>query len=86
MPRVSEFFGITILMHFRDHAPPHFHAEYAGDEVLIVIDTLAVYRGRVRTRALDLITEWASAHQHELRENWDRAMRREPLARIDPLE
>jgi len=51
-----------------------------------VIDTLAVYRGRVRARALDLITEWASAHQHELRENWDRAMRREPLARIDPLE
>lgn len=51
-----------------------------------MIDTLAVYRGRVRARALDLVPEWASAHQHALCEHWERAVRREPLAPIDPLE
>jgi len=35
MPTISEFFGIVILMFFDDHAPPHFHARYGGDEVVI---------------------------------------------------
>jgi len=29
MPEISRFFGITIKMFYGDHAPPHFHAEYA---------------------------------------------------------
>jgi hypothetical protein len=29
MPRISEFYGITILMFFGDHNPPHFHVRYA---------------------------------------------------------
>jgi hypothetical protein len=28
MPRISSFYGITILMFFGDHHPPHFHARY----------------------------------------------------------
>ena len=30
MPRLSEFYGIAIYMYWQDHAPPHFHAFYAG--------------------------------------------------------
>jgi hypothetical protein len=29
MPELSRFYGIVIKMYFGDHAPPHFHAEYA---------------------------------------------------------
>src|SRR4051794_8387082 len=35
LPRISEFYGIVVEMYFADHAPPHFHARYAGDEALI---------------------------------------------------
>ena len=30
MPELCRFYGIVIRMFLGDHAPPHFHAEYAG--------------------------------------------------------
>ncbi|MEW5694214.1 MAG: DUF4160 domain-containing protein [Candidatus Hydrogenedentota bacterium] len=42
MPEISRFFGITIKMFWDDHNPPHFHAIYAGEEVLINILSLSV--------------------------------------------
>ena len=30
MPEICRFYGIVIRMYFRDHRPPHFHAEYGG--------------------------------------------------------
>ena len=35
MPIISTFFGIIIRMFFDDHAPPHFHAEYQGQDALV---------------------------------------------------
>ena len=35
MPEISRFYGIVVKMYFADHNPPHFHAEY-GDEQMIV--------------------------------------------------
>ena len=32
MPIISAFFGIVIRMYYRDHEPPHFHAEHAGQQ------------------------------------------------------
>ncbi|MDE3075003.1 MAG: DUF4160 domain-containing protein [Chloroflexota bacterium] len=32
MPRISQFFGITIAMFYNDHSPPHFHAMYNWDK------------------------------------------------------
>lgn len=42
MPCISRFYGIDIYMHFNDHAPPHFHAEYSGNEALYEIDSLRI--------------------------------------------
>ncbi len=39
MPILSRFFGIVIAMYWRDHAPPHFHAKYGEQEVVVDIDT-----------------------------------------------
>ncbi|MBE3065770.1 MAG: DUF4160 domain-containing protein [Spirochaetes bacterium] len=47
MPEISRFFGIVIEMFFLDHAPPHFHAEYAEHEALVTIETLEVLRGQL---------------------------------------
>jgi Domain of unknown function (DUF4160) len=59
MPELCRFFGIIIRMYFNDHDPPHFHAVYGEDEVLIEIDTLVVVRGELPRRALALVVEWA---------------------------
>jgi hypothetical protein len=88
MPRISAFYGIVIWMyHDENHhlGRPHFHARYGDDEASVDIEDLAVIAGGVPPRALRLVVEWARQHQPELRENWDRARRHEPLKPIDPL-
>ena len=85
MPEISRFYGIVIKMYFGDHEPPHFHALYAGQEARIEIRTLAVVAGQLPGRALGLVAEWASLHQTELLELWQKAKDLQPLHKIDPL-
>ena len=86
MPEVSRFYGIVIRMFFREHGPPHFHAEYSGQQAVVGIEDLAVLEGRLPPRALGIVKEWASLHQEELRTAWDRARRQEAPGKIAPLE
>ena len=67
MLEVSRFYGIVVKIFYADHNPPHVHAEYGNYEVLVNINTLAILGGSLPARALDLVTEWASLHQPELR-------------------
>jgi hypothetical protein len=85
MPEVSRFFGIVIRMHFRDHAPPHFHAIYGEFEVEIAIQTLELLEGRLPPRALGLTIEWAGQHQAELMVDWELAAAHQRLRTIEPL-
>lgn len=85
MPEISRFFGIVVRMHFDDHAPPHFHAQYGEHEVEIAIDGLEVLAGGLPSRALGLTVEWAAAHVPDLLEDWELAASRQRLRRIDPL-
>src|SRR6476661_6598087 len=50
VPTISRFYGIVIRMYFSDHAPPHFHAVYAGEEAVIMIATGEILRGRLPDR------------------------------------
>jgi Domain of unknown function (DUF4160) len=72
-------------MYFVDHAPPHFHAQYGNDQMVVNIRTLAIINGKLTPRATGLVTEWASLHQPELLALWDDAQEMHPLHRIDPL-
>lgn len=72
-------------MFFDDHNPPHFHALYGDHEVLIDINTLAVFAGNITPRALGLVIEWTTLHQDELLIDWQRAQSQKPLKKIDPL-
>lgn len=85
MPVISRFFGISIYMYWRDHAPPHFHAKYQGGEVVINIETGEV-QGAISRRALALIEDWRILHTAELMENWKLASDRKLLKQILPLE
>jgi hypothetical protein len=85
MPEISRFYGIVIQMYFGDHPPPHFHARYAGQTAKVDIDALAVIDGKLPARALGLVIEWASLHQTDLRDAFQRAASMQPPGKIEPL-
>ncbi len=86
MPRVSNFYGISIYLYYRDHAPPHFHAIYAEHEAEIEIATISVLDGELPRRARNLVKDWAKLHREQLQRNWELARAGEPLEQIEPLE
>jgi hypothetical protein len=85
MPTISTFYGILIQMFWNDHAPPHFHALYGDEEVLIAIQTLEVMKGKLPRRALALVLEWAQEHRAELLEDWHLCSSNQLPRKITPL-
>jgi hypothetical protein len=86
MPTISRFFGIRIQMFHDEHPPPHFHARYGEFSARVSIESLELLSGWLPRRALALVLEWAIIHRPELRENWRRIERDEPLRPIAPLD
>ena len=84
--RVSRFYGIAVRVNYREGDTPRFHARYAGAEVAIDIRRLGVLDGRLPGRALGFVMEWATLHQQELRDAWERSRRGESPAEIAPLD
>ena len=72
-------------MHPNDHPPLHFHVVYGGRTASVDIETLSVVRGNIPRRVRRLVLEWASLHQDELRDAWNRVMQGGRAGRIDPL-
>lgn len=85
MPELSRFLGIVIAMYYRDHDPPHFHADYGEYGITVTIEE-GIVEGHFPRRALRHVLEWYELHKKELQANWERARRREPLVKIKPLE
>ena len=70
MPELCRFYGIVIKMYYNDHNPPHFHAEYGTQQMVVDVNSLAVMGGRLQPRAMGLVMEWAAQHQVELQQAW----------------
>jgi len=85
VPTISEFFGISIRIFYRDHDAPHFHAYYGSDEASVRIRDLVVVAGSLPPRALGLVIEWATIHRAELEHDWACARAGRPLDPIPPL-
>ena len=85
MPIISRFFGIVIFMFWREHNPPHFHAKYADDEIIVEIENGKVI-GSMSRRALLLVQEWREAHKEELMRDWKLSEQKKALFPIKPLE
>lgn len=86
MPVISRFYGIIIRMFFADHAPPHFHAMYGEDELVVAISPIRVLEGRTSARVQSMVLEWAALHQEELVEDWERCRNAEAPFPINPLD
>lgn len=85
MPTISTFRGIKVYINWREHRPPHFHAKYGGDEVIISINELEVLEGGMPSKQLKMLLGWAAFHQEELIENWNLAEQQQDLFAIEPL-
>ena len=73
-------------MYFDDHEPEHFHAEHQGQNGTFDFTGRSL-TGKIRSAtARKLIREWARAHSAELKENWRRAKKLQPLNQVAPLE
>lgn len=86
MPTICMFRGIKIYINWRDHMPPHFHAQYGSDEVIVSINDIEVIEGTFPNKQLKMLLGWAAFHQEELKENWALAENQQELFTIDPLK
>ena len=85
MPTISRFYGIIVFMNYNDHQPPHFHARYQDQEIIVEIESGTV-EGRMSKRALRMVLEWLDLHQEDLMANWELARQRKALNMIQPLQ
>lgn len=68
MPTICQFDGIDVVMYFRDHAPPHFHA-FCGENEALEWNPPQIYRGKLRKTALKKLLAWALLRAVELDAN-----------------
>lgn len=85
MPEISRFLGIKILMFYNEHNPPHFHVEYNEHKASIDIKTSGLVEGKLPSKVLGLVVEWAEDHQDELFKNWNNIRENGEWHKIEPL-
>ena len=85
MPEISRFYGLIVLMNFRDHNPPHFHVWYGDYKATVAIDD-GIVTGQMPQRALKMIFEWLEIHHDELIADWNLAQKGDELFKIEPLK
>ena len=85
MPELSRWGGIVISMYWKDHARPHFHARYSGDNVVYSLYYMDFMEGGLPRTQENQVREWAVIHQTELLDNWERAESGQPLHKIEPF-
>ena len=67
--------SIYFVIHPGDHNPPHLHAEYQGDEIVISIpmngtDAFEVMRGTLKHREANAALKWCEKNRGYIKDNW----------------
>ena len=66
-PLLADKNGIQISIYFKEHLPPHFHATYAEDEVLIEIRSGKIYKGWIPPNKLKIVQKWLKEGENRKR-------------------
>ena len=82
MPQISLFLGISVRIHFANHAPPHLHAQYAGCRVMVELANDAILRGGLPPAQQQRLLHWMGQHRKELGDAWQRAVQQTPPSEI----
>ena len=89
MPTISMFYGILVLMFFRDnrrHYLPHIHVRYQGDEAAIGLEDGNILEGKFPPKQLKMVQAWIEIHKEALFMDWELAVKGEEPFRISPLQ
>ena len=87
MPELCRFYNIVIKMIFSDnvqHNKPHFHVYYAEHEASVGLDG-ELLAGNLPVKQLKLVQAWVVIHEDELYAAWNKAVKNEPIGKIEPL-
>ena len=64
MPVIRRFTNCVVRINIRDHVPPHFHVVMNhGREAWVRIDTIQIIYGKIATREIAEVLEWAYANR-----------------------
>ncbi|MGL4908281.1 MAG: DUF4160 domain-containing protein [Bacteroidales bacterium] len=87
MPTIAMFYGILVRMYYapKEHNPPHIHAFYQDQQVVVEITENKVIEGSFPLTQLRFLQSWVDIHKEELLANWNLCQNSEPLFKIDPL-
>ena len=88
MPTVSMFYGILVMMFFKDtkqHNLPHIHVEYQDFKAVLTLPDGEVLDGNLPPKKLKMVQAWIAIHEDELMTDWKLAVRGEPIFKIEPL-
>ena len=88
MPTISMFYGILVLMFFRDnrrHHQPHIHVRYQGSEAAISIEDGSILDGSLPPKQLKMVLAWIEIHKEELLVDWELAVNGDIPFKIAPL-
>ncbi len=66
MPTIQVIKGVKIEIFSGDHPPPHVHASYSGEEVLITIMDNEIYAGKMNNKKRAVAQEYVSTNKDRL--------------------
>lgn len=83
----SMFYGIIVSMYNNDteHNPAHIHVKYAEYNAKYDLEGNRL-KGELPRNKEKLLLAWMEIHKEELKANWELAMSRETLYKIEPLK
>lgn len=87
MPRISTFGGMTMVLYYNDHDPPHFHVFDAEFETRIEIKTGEYCKGDEplpRSKERDVL-RWLETWRDAILEAWNACRDEEVPSQIPPL-
>lgn len=70
MPTIAVVDGVRIVIHLKDHLPPHLHALIGESEAQISIVTGDVLKGTLPRAKLRAVLAWLNAHREEVAYIW----------------
>ena len=85
MPIISKFSDTVIKIHYEDHNPPHFHAEYQGFEAVYEIKTSKKMQGIFPLEQNNLVMLWAKKCKNELSPAWELIQKEKRAKKIKGL-
>lgn len=60
MPVIIQLGKLKVQVFSNDHNPPHFHVSSPDYDAMVLISDLSVLQGRIASRDLETVIEWAS--------------------------